>query len=105
MSFYIQSFLVKSSTLKSFYKESFNVESLYVPSHRQLNDTIANGRWEILSVQDGSKTLAGAMEETGSVWPFGKRDWKFEKDCDGNTSFELKFTRVSFSCAVKMQNI
>ena len=56
-------------------------------------------------MQDGSKTLAGAMEETGSVWPFGKRDWKFEKDCDGNTSFELKFTRVSFSCAVKMQNI
>ncbi len=53
-----------------------------------------NDRWEILTVQNGSKIMIGQTKETGLNSPVGKNSWKFEKACDDNVKLKLKLTKV-----------
>jgi len=53
-----------------------------------------NDRWEILTVQNGSKIVIGRTEETGLDSPVGKNGWTFEKACDDNFDLKLKLTKV-----------
>jgi hypothetical protein len=53
-----------------------------------------NDRWEILTVQNGSKIVIGWTKETGLVSPVGLNSWTFKTACDDNFDLKLKLTKV-----------
>lgn len=60
---------------------------------------IFNFRWEILSTQNGIKSLVAYTLKDGLLSPVGRNKWKLEVDCSGNnwTAIHFKFSQVQFT--------